>query len=417
MLCYILFRWLEIKSKKNKCIESCESSTQYKYEYNGKCYDYYPNGFLYDDNNNQLNKCKCELNQCLTCPNIALNKNLCTKCNDNYYSKENNPLNLGEYINCYIRTDREAIPKEEGIKDYDSFLKKIEKELTSQSPDTTDSDNGIDRIIEKEKLKITFTTTQNQRNKIFNNMTRVDIGECETKLRKNYSIPDNELLYMKKIDIYQEGIKTLKVEYDVYAKLFGNNLINLNLAVCGKSKITIYIPIAINDNIDKYNSSSGYYNDICYTTTSDDGTDIVLTDRQKEFINKDKVICQEECDFSDYDYDILVAKCSCNVKESSESFADMKIDKNKLLENFKNIKNIINFEFLKCYNKLFNKKVILNNIGCFILLTIILFHILTIVIFIINQFSSIINKINKILDLSQSSETPIDKKIKKEKKK
>ena len=94
----------------------------------------------------------------------------------------------------------------------------------------------------------------------------------------------------------------------------------------------------------------------------------------------------------------------------------MKIDKNKLLENFKNIKNIINFEFLKCYNKLFNKKDILNNIGCFILLTIILFHILTIVIFIINQFSSIINKINKILDLSQSSETPIDKKIKKEKK-
>ena len=54
----------------NKCIESCESSTQYKYEYNGKCYDYCPNGFLYDDNNNQLNKCKCELNQCLTCPNI-----------------------------------------------------------------------------------------------------------------------------------------------------------------------------------------------------------------------------------------------------------------------------------------------------------------------------------------------------------
>ena len=109
----------------NKYIESCESSTQYKYEYNGKCYDYCPKGFSYDDNNNQLNKCKCELNQCLTCPNIALNKNLCTKCNDNYYSKENNPLNLGEYINCYIRTDREAIPKEEGIEDYDSFLKKI----------------------------------------------------------------------------------------------------------------------------------------------------------------------------------------------------------------------------------------------------------------------------------------------------
>ena len=171
-------------------------------------------------------------------------------------------------------------------------------------------------------------------------MTRVDIGECEIKLRNFYHIPDNETLYMKKIDIYQEGMKTIKVEYDVYAKLFGNNLIKLNLTVCGTRKICIYIPIVINENIDKYNSSSGYYNDICYTTTSEDGTDILLKDRQKEFIGKDRVICQEDCDFSEYDYDNLVAKCSCDAKDCAESYADMKINKNKLLENFKNIKNI-----------------------------------------------------------------------------
>ena len=104
-------------------------------------------------------------------------------------------------------------------------------------------------------------------------------------------------------------MNTLKVEYDVYAKLFGTNLINLNLTVCRANKISISIPIVINDDLDKYNSSSGYYNDICYTTTSDDGTDILLKDRQNEFINKDKVVCQEGCDFSEYDYDTLVAKC------------------------------------------------------------------------------------------------------------
>ena len=189
-------------------------------------------------------------------------------------------------------------------------------------------------------------------------------------------------------------MNTLKVEYDVYSKLFGNNLMNLNLTVCWTSKISIFISIVINDDLDKYNSSSGYYNDICYTTTSEDGTDILLKDRQNGFINKDKVVCQEDCDFSEYDYDILVAKCSCNVRESSESFILMKINKYKLLENFKNIKNIINFEFLKCYKKLFNKEGILNNIGCLLLFAIILFHILTIFIFILNQFSSIINKID-----------------------
>ena len=34
-------------------------------------------------------------------------------------------------------------------------------------------------------------------------------------------------------------MKTLKVEYDVYAKLNGKNLIKLNLTVCEKSKISI----------------------------------------------------------------------------------------------------------------------------------------------------------------------------------
>ena len=393
----------KIINNTNECIESCENSNQYKYEYNGKCYKTCSNRFLYDENNNHLNKCKCKLDQCLACSNVAINRGLCTKCNINYYSKENDPSNLGEYINCYSKINK--------IEYYDYILTNIGQELTSENFDTTDLDKGKDKIIEKEKLKITFTTTQNQKNNIFNNMTKIYLGECEIKLRNYYNMSDNEILYMKKIDIIQEGMKTIKVEYDVYAKLFGNKLIKLNLTVCGKSKISISIPIIINDDLDKYNSSSGYYNNICYTTTSEDETDILLKDRQKEYIDKDKIVCQEDCDFSEYDYDTFVAKCSCNAKESSESFVDMNINKTKLLENFKNIKNIINFEFLKCYNKLFNKKGILNNIGFFILLAINLFHILSILIFIIHQFSAIINKINNILDLSHSSKTPLDKKI------
>ena len=32
---------------------------------------------------------------------VALDKDLCTKCNIDYYQIENDPLNLGEYFNCY----------------------------------------------------------------------------------------------------------------------------------------------------------------------------------------------------------------------------------------------------------------------------------------------------------------------------
>ena len=74
------------------------------------------------------------------------------------------------------------------------------------------------------------------------------------------------------------------------------------------------------------NSSSGYYNDICYITTSDSGTDISLKDRKNIFIEENKTMCQEDCDFPEYDYSIRKATCLCKDKESSKSIIDMKIN-------------------------------------------------------------------------------------------
>ena len=492
----------KIINNTNQCIESCDKSELYQFDYNGKCYENCVNGILKNDNDNLTKICKCELDKCLLCPQVALDKNLCTKCNINYYPRENAPLNLGEYINCYnesegyyldnylfkkcyktcktcnaegnhtfhncIRclddfsfvikknenmncykncsyyyyfdnennfhcTKNLSCPKEypklienrlecieyvdlqnlmkgilnkeinkteksreEEIEYYDNILTSIESGFTSENYDTSNIDNGKDEVIKTEKLIITFTTSQNQKNNINNNMTTIDLGECELLLRNFYNISNNETLYMKKIDVIQEETKALKVEYDVYCKLSGTNLIKLNLTVCGKSKISISIPIVINEHLDKLNTSSGYYNDICYTTTSEDGTDISLKDRQTEYIDKDKIVCQEGCDFSHYDYETYIAKCSCKVKESSSSIADMNIDKAKLLKNFKEIKNIINFDFLICYKKLFNKEGIRNNIGCIIIFIIIFFHIISIFIFSINNFHLIKKKIEKI---------------------
>jgi len=136
-------------------------------------------------------------------------------------------------------------------------------------------------------LKIIFATTQNKRNNIYI-ITRVNIGERKF-----------------------------------------NNMWN--------SGILIYIPIVLIDTLDKYNRSIGYYNDICYTTTIDDGNDILLKYRQKEFINKDNIVCQEGYDFSEYDYRTFDSKFSCEVNDCPQTFADMSINKRKLLDNFKSI--------------------------------------------------------------------------------
>ena len=202
---------------------------------------------------------------------------------------------------------------------------------------------------------------------------------------------------MKKIDIIQEGMKIPKIEYEVYSKLSGKKLKKLILSICENSKIILSVPVSISENLDKLNSSSGYFNDICYTKTSDDGTDISLKDRKKEFVEGNKSVCQDDCDFSEYDDNTQRAKCSCKVKELSSSFIDMNINKSKLYEQFFDVKNIANINLLGCYENLFSLTGLLKNIGNYIMIIIILLHIIFMFIFYIKQLNSIKNVIKELI--------------------
>ena len=64
-------------------------------------------------------------------------------------------------------------------------------------------------------------------------------------------------------------MKIPKIEYDIYRKSLGQILEKLILSICDNTQIYLYIPVNINENIDVLNSSSGYYNDLCYTATTE----------------------------------------------------------------------------------------------------------------------------------------------------
>ena len=169
----------------------------------------------------------------------------------------------------------------------------------------------------------------------------------------------------------------------------------MSLNSCKNNKISLLIPANNVDNIDKLNSKSGYYNDFCYTATSDSGTDIALKNRRNEYPSK--AICQDGCDFVDYNYNTKKAKCSCHPKESSPSLKDMKIDKKKLLNNFKSIKNFANFKILKCMKVLFCRMGILKNFGFYLFVAIILFHTIVLILFYKKKFDLLKNKIKLII--------------------
>ena len=384
-----------------ECIEECNQISRYNYK--NECYIDCPKDTIISKEKSYYCEAICprekpyemiKEQECVeSCSLNLIKKKLCInkyEINKEYFKEEKINNISNEYT-------EEKINKEEEIKAQNIILDNFEKGFTSEDYDTSDLDNGENEVYEYEKMTITLSTSDSQKNNEKNNFTTVDLGNCEILLRKHYKIAEDKKLYIKKIDIPQEGMNIPKIEYNVYCKLFDNNLIRLNLTVCENTKISMSIPFTIVEDIKIYNSSSEYYNDICYTTTSENGTYISLKDRKTKFIKDKKTVCQDDCQFSEYDYDIKKAKCSCKVKESSSSFADMNINEILLSKNFIDFKNIANVNILGCFHALFSKKGILPNIGFYTLIIIGIIHIILIIIFKRNDLDLIYAKINDII--------------------
>ena len=303
-------------------------------------------------------------------------------------------------------------------KSYKPILDDYENIFTSENYNTTKLNKGEDEINKIDKFIITLTTLQNQKNNLYNNMTSINIEKCETLLREHYNISENETIYMKKIDIIQENMKISKVLYDVYSKLNGTNLIKLNLSICQNNKISIIVPVEISENIDKLNTSSDYYNNICYKSSSDSGTDIILNDRKIEFVENNKTVCQEDCSFADYNYDEQKANCSCLIKESSSKYDNININKTKLYENFgelNNKKEISNIGLTSC-NVLSSKENIESNTGFYLLLFILIAFVIIFIIFFLKGYNLLEKTIDQVIYDKFKNDTKPEKikKIKKD---
>ena len=260
-------------------------------------------------------------------------------------------------------------------------------------------------IIEEIGTKFILTSYNYQKNNLgLLNMTNIDLDKCETELRNSYDIVGN--IYLLKIDKELEGIKIPKIEYELYAFLnYSNNnkssyvLKQLNLTICSGITIYLYIPFNLTeDEYDIYDLKSGYYDDICYTNTTNDELDIALPDRKNEYIENNMTLCEEDCDFERYDYKLRKVICSCLTKIKMPLISEITFDKKKLIEKFKDIKSLINIQILKCYFLLFNRDGIIKNIGFYTVLPVFIFHFVNIFIFSCKDLIKIKKLINDIIN-------------------
>ena len=209
---------------KRECIKNCELDNVYKYEFKNKCYSQCP----IESKKSINNKYHCEAICDEVRPFVIIETQECVElCDINELLKSCNIRYIREIIEeDYGNIKEEKQEKIEEIKTQDKILEIFEKGFTSENYDTSEIDKGNDFVAKNEKMTISLTTIDSQKNNKNDTLTKVDIGPCEDILRSVYNISSDKILYMKKIEVNQEGMKIPKIEYDIYCKLNDTNLIN-----------------------------------------------------------------------------------------------------------------------------------------------------------------------------------------------
>ena len=368
---------------KNECIDNCKNDPMYIYEFENACY----NKSFSEIISNTYNSYFIEKTE-------DIMKNI--KSNLFYSNIIRTEFNSHNYIELETETELNI-----------SFIEKFIKEIN-----ISEIDSGNIETFEKNNILFLLTSTYNQNLEQYQNNITIDLKECDYKLKNYYNISYNNSLYILLYIVEEKGMKIPKVEYEIYYPLYNKNLTKLNLSSCKGEKIDISIPVKITDNIDKYNITSDYYNNICSKTTSESGTDISLKDRRNEFIENNMTLCDANCKLIEYNYENERAKCNCDIKLTLPLLHEIKFNKKELYKGFTDIKKIANLNVMKCYKYVFNKSLI-KNYGFFIMLIIFLLFLACLIIFLSFSFFKLIKEINNIVSAFKNKREEKTIKVKK----
>ena len=229
------------------------------------------------------------------------------------------------------------------------------------------------------------------------NTSKINLGECENKLKKKYNISDNYSLIIFRIDIENSDKSYTFVQYEVFNP---ETYDELGLDVCDNILINITIPAKLdsetqlifaklkNYGYNLFDPNDKFYNDICTKYTSENKTDILLADRKNDIYNKygNKTICQDGCDLASYNGSLEEATCQCQ-PQTKQTDLNLNISKNFNIKGlnqvfFKTLNNS-NFRVLKCYQVAIDLSTIKENKGRLMMTLILLIFIILFIIFII----------------------------------
>ena len=265
-----------------------------------------------------------------------------------------------------------------------------EENITSEINLIIEGTNTIYQIISSEKMNENENT----------NISIIDLGDCEKKLKSEYVL---DYLLIMKIDTKLDSNTAVILNYEIYDPYTNQKL---NLSICSDIKINTYSSYyPSEDSMDKinqlqeygydlYNIEDPFYQDICASFTSENGTDILLSDRKSDFY-ENVSLCENDCVYKGYNIDSNRVKCECNIKQEITIEENNNNDDN-LFQYMLSGSSFSNLKVLKCYNLVFSIDGIQNNKGSIIFICINCSMIILSIIYGVNQGKFISKTLEKI---------------------
>ena len=319
--CTINYPYLD--EENSRCYSVCPTSKQYIYE--KKCITSCPKGTTFDDNKNCINGDTCIKSTYIIEYSLMEVISKISSMISNYLSFYSQ---ISTHVNIYYQSDsiyRIAIYKKE------SCLTELEPEISIP-----------------------------------------DFSSCLAKIRNAHpEISQNSpftilLLYIE---------KSSQIEYKIYNSENGEEL---SKEPCSGDKITVTVNIENVENINLteakyfaelginvYNFSDAFFNDICFEFTAENGKDVTLKDRKKNYF-QNVSLCESDCELENVNLNTLEANCSCEVKTN---FLNSVLD-NAVTGEILEVLNDINYGSIKCYKNVFDFNHFKKNIGSYTMIII-----------------------------------------------
>ena len=227
-------------------------------------------------------------------------------------------------------------------------------------------------------------------------------------LRKANEIPDElELIIIKK-EKKDVSAEEKDVQFDIYHPITHQLL---NLTICDNVTIDLYVPVIlteeeeknfnqlINQGYNPFDLGDKFYREICTPYNSENGTDVLLDDREEFFYYPiaDKMVCQNNCEYSSYSMDTKYMKCECGSNKTVTTLDLKHLSKENVLQSFLSTLQGTNYKVMRCYNLVFNYKIFVKNYGSIITLLFFIVYIIFMIFYCQKGINPLKIEISKIL--------------------